>query len=247
MFDGVADGLFNNLNVHLPTSSGGIAIRPAKVSAWLRDYPRRPDRSYVANDPCQFSYRNTGNGLVDEGIAPSCCRRQRNRKPVWGPIAPTSTALRRCSGRPLDGARGRHWLPYIFAPFLGGANTLYQKRDGLFRRDGQGIVGIRFIPLGFRQPRFRCRNDGDLDIHVTNGHVIDNVKLYRHSHYVRGPAVRNVVSKFRDVTALAGQLQARASARTRRRDFDNDGNLACSQSRTTRRPFYPGRPGRHWS
>ena len=82
---------------------------------------------------------------------------------------------------------------------------------------------------------FDADNDGDLDIHVTNGHVIDNVKLYRPTLtyaqkdllYENVGALDRLGQAFRDVSALGGAaLQAtRVGRGLAVADFDNDGNL----------------------
>jgi len=72
-------------------------------------------------------------------------------------------------------------------------------------------------------------NDGDLDIHITNGHVIDNVKLYQPnlSYAQKDFLFENAGGKFRNVTARGGPaLQAERIGRGLAvADFDNDGNL----------------------
>ncbi len=77
---------------------------------------------------------------------------------------------------------------------------------------------------------FDVDNDGDLDIYVTNGHVIDNVKLYQPAltYEQKDLLYENVGGRFSDVS---GQERRRAAGRTRVgrglavADFDNDGNL----------------------
>ena len=73
-------------------------------------------------------------------------------------------------------------FPDIFVTnFSEELNTLYSNLgEGLFEDvTTKAGLGSGFIPLGFGTKMFDFDNDGDLDIHVTNGHVIDNVKLYQ--------------------------------------------------------------------
>ena len=80
----------------------------------------------------------------------------------------------------VDGNR----LPDIFVTnFSDELNTLYQNLgDGLFEDvTTKAGLGSGFEPLGFGTKLFDFDNDGDLDIYVTNGHVIDNVQLYQPS------------------------------------------------------------------
>jgi hypothetical protein len=76
---------------------------------------------------------------------------------------------------------------------------------------------------------FDVDNDGDLDIHVTNGHVIDNVKLYQPNltYAQKDLLYENVGGRFVDVTDRSGPaLQtARVGRGLAVADFDNDGNL----------------------
>jgi hypothetical protein len=100
-------------------------------------------------------------------------------------------------------------------------------------------LGSGFLPLGFGTKLFDYDNDGDLDLHVTNGHVIDNVKLYQPklSYEQSDLLYENVGGKFKDVSAQAG-----AALRTPRvgrglavADFDNDGFLDVAISSLGRR------------
>ena len=74
---------------------------------------------------------------------------------------------------------------------------------------------------------FDADNDGDLDIYVTNGHVIDNVQLYQPklTYAQKDLLYENLGGRFRDITAQAGPaLQAtRVGRGLAVADFDNDG------------------------
>src|SRR5687768_10204333 len=118
---------------------------------------------------------------------------------------------------PSTGLGASNELPDIFVTnFSEELNTLYQnKGDGLFEDvTVKAGLGSGFMPLGFGTKMFDADNDGDLDIHVTNGHVIDNVKLYRPSltyaqkdlfyENMSATSTQLGAGRFRDVSALAG-------------------------------------------
>ena len=101
-------------------------------------------------------------------------------------------------------------------------------------------LGSGFLPLGFGTALYDADNDGDLDIHVTNGHVIDNVNLYRPAlTYAQKDLLYENVGRgrFRDVSALAGAaLQAMRVGRALAvADFDNDGYLDVAISSLNQR------------
>ena len=233
MFDGVADRLYrNNGNGTFSDISkqAGIANPGGKgLGVAFCDYDRdgRTD-IYIANDTVRnFLYRNTGKGtFVDEAYGAGVGF-DGNGKPQAGMGTDCAD---------VDG----NGLPDIFVTnFSEELNTLYQnKGDGLFEdATVKAGLGSGFLPLGFGTKMFDADNDGDLDIHVTNGHVIDNVALYRPTltyaqkdllyENVNGPSTGLGTGKFRDVSAVAGTgLQAaRVGRGLAVADFDNDGRL----------------------
>ena len=226
IFDGMADRLYrNNGNGTFTDVSkqAGIANPSGKgLGVAFCDYDRdgRTD-IYVANDTVRnFLYRNTGKGtFVDEAYGAGVGF-DANGKPQAGMGTDCAD---------VDG----NGLPDVFVTnFSEELNTLYMNRgDGLFE-DATVAAGLGsgFLPLGFGTKMFDADNDGDLDIHVTNGHVIDNVKLYRPilSYAQKDLLYENLGGgKFRDVTAQGGAaLQAtRVGRGLAVADFDNDGNL----------------------
>jgi len=129
----------------------------------------------------------------------------------------------------LDG----NGLPDLFVTnFSEELNALFMNRgDGTFddKADQPGLRSA-FLALGFGTKLFDADNDGSLDIYVTNGHVIDNVKLYQPnlSYAQRDLVYENLGgNEFRDVTAASGPaLQVERVGRGLAvADYDNDGRL----------------------
>jgi enediyne biosynthesis protein E4 len=90
-------------------------------------------------------------------------------------------------------------------------------------------LGSGFLPLGFGTRMFDADNDGDPDLYVTNGHVIDNVAMYQPAltYTQKDLLYENVGGTFRDVSAESGDpLKAERVGRGLAvADFDNDGRL----------------------
>jgi hypothetical protein len=213
IFDGVADRLFrNNGNGTFTDVSqqAGIANPAGKgLGVAFCDFDRDGDTDiYVANDLVRnFLYRNNGDGTFLDvaygaGVGFDCAD--------------------------FDG----NGLPDIFVTnFSEELNTLYENRGhGIFEDvSTKAGLGSGYLPLGFGTKMYDVDNDGDLDIHVTNGHVIDNVKLYHptFTYAQKDLLYENLGGRFRDVSDQSGPaLQAERVGRGLAvADFDNDGHL----------------------
>src|SRR5206468_11929409 len=100
-------------------------------------------------------------------------------------------------------------LPDIFVTnFSEELNTLYRNLGKLLFEDvsEQAGLGSGYLPLGFGTKLFDYDNDGDLDIFLPNGHVIDNVGLYHPQLSYRQTDLlyENMGRRFRDVSASRG-------------------------------------------
>jgi enediyne biosynthesis protein E4 len=249
IFDGVADRLFRNDGNGTFTDvskAAGIANPAGKgLGVTFCDYDRDGDTDvYVANDLVRnFLYRNNGDGTFLDVAYGAGVGFDTNGKPQAGMGVDCAD---------VDG----NGFPDIFVTnFSEELNALYKNRgDGIFD-DASSMPGLSsaFLALGFGTKLFDVDNDGDLDIHITNGHVIDNVQLYRPAltYPQKDLLYENDGGQFRDVSDRSGP--ALQSTRVGRglavADFDNDGNLDVVISSLGQRPVLlknTGAQKRNW-
>jgi enediyne biosynthesis protein E4 len=225
IFEGTPDRLFRNNGDGTFTdvsAKAGIANPAGKgLGVVFCDFDRDGDPDvYVANDLVRnFLYRNNGDGTFTDVAYGAGVGFDINGKPQAGMGVD-------CGDIDGDG------YPELFVTnFSEELNTLYQNRgDGTFEDATQKLgLASGYLPLGFGTKMYDVDNDGDLDLHVTNGHVIDNVKLYQPnlSYEQKDLLYENVGGRFKDISAAAGPaLQTlRVGRGLAVADYDNDGYL----------------------
>ena len=95
-------------------------------------------------------------------------------------------------------------------------NALAHQRYALFRNDGQlfeyvsgptGVSGITSLHSGWGTKFLDYDNDGNRDIFVAQGHVMDNIELTQPDVHYEEPLVlmRNTGEAFEDVSARSGE------------------------------------------
>jgi hypothetical protein len=225
IFDGVADRLFRNEGNGTFTDvsvRAGIANPAGKgLGVTVCDFDRDGDGDiYVANDLVRnFLYRNNGNGTFTDVAYAAGVGFDMNGKPQAG------------MGVDCGDVDGDGYPELFVTNFSEELNTLYENHgDGTFEDVSQKVgLGSGFLTLGFGTKLYDVDNDGDLDIHVTNGHVTDNIRLYQQglTYEQKDLLYENTGGRFKDVSVEAGPaLQSRRVGRGLAvADFDNDGNL----------------------
>jgi enediyne biosynthesis protein E4 len=113
------------------------------------------------------------------------------------------------------------------------SNTLYQNDgDGFFTdtTSGAGLDAASRQPVGFGTVALDVDDDGDLDLAVVNGHIIDNIHLYNDGKRWAQHALlfENVGGgHFRNASESSGDFarEARVGRGLYTGDFDEDGDL----------------------
>jgi hypothetical protein len=238
MFDGKADLLYRNngdgtftdvsraAGIANPAGKGlGVAIGDVDNDGW-------PD-IYIANDGVRnFLYHNQRDGTFTDIAYGAGVGFDSNGKPQAG------------MGVEIADYDGDGLADIFVTNFSDELNTLYRNLGKLQFDDvtEKAGLGSALIPLGFGTRLFDFDNDGDRDIHVTNGHVIDNVTLYhpRLAYRQRDLLYENLgTGVFKDISAAAGSAflldhVGRGSAVA---DFDDDGDLDIVISNLGDRPY----------
>lgn len=230
MFDGAPDALYRNNGDGTFTdvsAQAGIANPAGKgLGVVFADLEEDGDLDlYVANDAVRnFLYRNNGDGTFTDLAYSAGAGYDGNGKPQ---------ASMGVDAGDFDGD-GR--LDLFTTNFSEELNTLYRNLgDWVFEDVSEG-AGLKsgFLPLGFGTKFLDYDNDGDLDLYVANGHVIDNIQLYSpHLSYLQTDLLyENRGGRFEDVSLQAGpafQIShvGRGAAVA---DYDNDGDLDLAVS-----------------
>jgi hypothetical protein len=227
VYNGVSDILFRNngdgtfaditreSGIYNPAGKGlGVVFGDYDRDGWID--------IYVANDSVpNFMFHNNGNGTFKElaillGVAVS---------PTGEPLAGMGTDMGDING---DG-----FADIIVTNLASQTHSLYQNLGGDAFMDAtfQSGVGRATLPfVGFGTVFADYDNDGDLDIGIANGDVIDNVALLRddQTYPQRKLLLQNNGSgRFTDVSRQSGsgfalEKVGRALAAG---DIDNDGDL----------------------
>jgi hypothetical protein len=248
-FDGVPDLLYRNngdgtftdvskkAGIANPAGKGlGVAFGDFDNDGW-------PD-IFVANDLVRnFLYRNNGDGTFTDLAYSAGVGYDPNGNPRAG------------MGTEFADFDGDGWLDLFVTNFSEELNALFRNRGDLTFEEVSEQVGLEsgFLPLGFGTKLFDFDNDGDIDIYVTNGHVVDNVQLYnpRLSYMQTDLLYANEGGRFRDVSAVSGPaFQIKHVGRgAATGDFDNDGDLDIIVSNCGQPPMLIRNDGgnrNHW-
>ena len=223
-YEPVGDVLYRNeggqfLDVAL---EAGIVHKGRGLGVAFADYDLDGDTDiYVANDgTMNFLYQNQGNRFAEVGLH------------AGGRYNEDGLAE---AGMGVEfGDWDNDGFQDIFVTnFAQETNTLYgNDGQGQFYDITQraGLAECSYKPLGFGTNFFDYDNDGDLDLFVANGHVMDQITQVHPDHTYPQPnqvLCNQRGTRFVDVSAKLGSALAAAavSRGSATADYDNDGDL----------------------
>ncbi len=137
-------------------------------------------------------------------------------------------------GLDLGDADGDGRLDLLVTNYSFETDTLYLRRgQGLYFEDATAEAGLdtpSYLPVGWGAKFLDADNDGDLDLAVAHGHVMDNIEQFEERIGYRQPNLLlagDGDGRFRDVSAEAGSAftNPRVSRALATGDFDDDGRL----------------------
>jgi enediyne biosynthesis protein E4 len=209
------DGTFTDVSKPCGVGSSpgkglGIAVNDFDGNGW-------PD-VFVANDsfPEQL-FRNNGDGTFTEVALAAGLAYDQNGKVFAG------------MGADFADYNNDGW-PDVFVNALANQKyALFRNRKGIFEdvTDLSGMGGITMQHSGWGAKLVDYDNDGQLDLFVAQGHVMDNIELTDPGLHYREPLLllKNTSGHFRDVSRESGPIfQVPLSARGAAfGDLDNDG------------------------
>jgi hypothetical protein len=220
------DGTFEDVS-----EAAGVADRTGKgLGVIAGDIDEDGDQDlYVANDDTpNFLLRNRGDGTFDEvgelaGVALS-----EDGVPQAG------------MGTDMADVDGDGRLDLFVTNLSEEMNELYRNEgDGTFSNAtfGSGLGPPSLLTLGFGTFFFDADQDGDLDLFVANGHIIDNIALYSDTVTFEQPPLlfRNLGGGRFDLPPASGPLLRRYVGRGAVPfDFDDDGDEDILMSQNDR-------------
>lgn len=178
VYDGAPDALYRNKGdgtFEEVSEKSGITARAEKgLGVVWSDLDDDGDVDlYVANDSVpNILYRNNGNGTFTDVTLASSTGYNEDGKPEAG------------MGTDVGDADGDGLFDIIVTNLSSETNQYYRNVGDLrFEVDtypsGFGQASLPFVGFGLKF--FEYDNDGDLDIYVANGHIIDNIKVINDS------------------------------------------------------------------
>ena len=180
---------------------------------------------FVANDgEANFLYRN------DTGTSGS--PRVTETSLAWGVRFNADGRAEAGMGADFGDVDGDGWPDLVVANFSRETNTLYRHggRHAPAYTDEtrfRGLASPSFLPLGFGAALFDVDADGDLDLAVANGHVLDRIADIDSSLSHAQPdqlLVNDGAGRFTEEASWMAEARPRVSRALTAGDYDNDGD-----------------------
>ena len=218
LYHNAGDGTFTDISARAgiaPFEGNGLGVAVADY-----DDDGWPD-VFVANDGApNFLFHNEGNGRFTE------------RALVAGVSVASDGKARAGMGTAFGDFDGNGRLDLVVTNHESEMHSLFDNAGDVGFTDatatsGVGPATLRYV--GFGVVFADHDNDGDLDLAIVNGHVIDNIALSRSGakHAQRRLLLQNTGGRFRDVSPLSGPgfAEEKVGRTVVSGDVDNDGDL----------------------